>query len=119
MSLYDLSKRLAPLLVLLTAACSGGLVKIGLGPKYAGAVPIYLKDNPSLRFIRDVWVPPHSQRTTWLPIEELRRGTARIHRLTLYGLSPCRRGPASAPRTTRGDAAAACGARALRTSRAV
>jgi mono/diheme cytochrome c family protein len=49
MSLVALLKRLAPLLLLLTIACYGGLVKIGLGPKYAGAVPIiYLKDNPSL-----------------------------------------------------------------------
>jgi len=42
-----LVKRLAPLL-LLVAACAGGLVKIGFGPKYAGAVPLYIKDNPSL-----------------------------------------------------------------------
>src|ERR1700682_3629236 len=39
--------KLIPLL-LLGVACGGGLVKIGLGPKYVGARPIYLKDNPSL-----------------------------------------------------------------------
>ena len=48
MSRLVIVKRLAPLLLSLAAACGGGLVKIGLGPKYVGARPIYLKDNPSL-----------------------------------------------------------------------
>lgn len=29
---------------------------------------VSLKDNLSLRFARDIWVPAHSRRTTWIPL---------------------------------------------------
>lgn len=45
------------------------------GVLFAG---IHLRDNPSLRFGRDIWVPPHSTRMTWIPIHlpvDLEQGT--------------------------------------------
>jgi hypothetical protein len=49
-----------------------GLVRIAVANQGEdeGVLPayIYLKDNPSLRFERDVWVPPHAVRGTWIPL---------------------------------------------------
>lgn len=66
-----------------------GLVKVVVGNNgdEDGVLPagVHLQDNPSLRFGRDIWVPAHSSRTTWIPIHlpaDLEKG---IGQTTLTG----------------------------------
>jgi hypothetical protein len=68
-----------------------GLVKVDVANTSDGEAvlpaQVFVGDNSSLRFGRDIWVPPHGRRTTWLPIHLAPQSEVAASQATFEGRS--------------------------------